>query len=552
MTLRRFPARLRRRLIVSAAVGLLLWAGGLLRFNRAGRPANPGVPEPVPAAARPAAPIAPGTLIQRHSQNGVHVELALIPLRADGPSEMPLTASEDVTFRFTLTDAGTGQPLINVRPAAWVAPHVADGSEPAALARRTAAFARGVASARPELDLNAFYVLTLNSDNTLTVVDPLFSFGGSKLLAQVALAARGEDWGLTPNHDRLFVSLPEAGQVAVLDTARWTVTSGLSGLHRPTRLALQPDGHYLWVSCEGKNGSSAGAGVVPISVDTLKPLPRIALGRGPHEFAFDSDSRFVFVADRESGSVAVIDVRGPKMQTQVRTGPRPTAIAYSAAAQAVYVTDADEGTVVALDARTLRERVRLKAEPGLSAIRFTSNGRWGFVLNTGANQVHLLDTATDRIVHTLATDKRPDQVTLSDQFAYIRHRDSSTVQLIPLDGIGSPDRPVTMAEIPGGRAALGQGSHTSRAAGLAQAAGQSALVIANPADKMVYYYVEGMSAPQGDSVPTAVRREPCWRWNGTCGPAVLACMRRPLACLGLAPSTSSFCSMCRAAFTPLN
>jgi DNA-binding beta-propeller fold protein YncE len=476
---------------------MLLFVGGVMMLNRDGRPANPGAEEPAPAASRPAAPVPPGTVIQRRSQNGVEVELALIPVRADGPSERPLTAGEDVTFRFTLTDAGSRQPLTNIRPAAWVVPRVADGSEPAALARRAAEFARGVASARPELDLNAFYVLTMNDDNTLTVVDPLFSFGGSKLLAQVALAGSGEDWVLTPDHDRLFVSLPAAGQVAVIDTARWTVTQSLGGFDRPTRLALQPDGHYLWVSCEGKNGNSADAGVVPISVETLKPLPLIALGRGPHEFAFDSDSRFAFVADRESGSVAVIDVRGPKMQTRVRTGPRPTAVAYSEAAHAVYVTDAGEGTVVALDARTLRERVRLEAERGLSAIRFTPNGRWGFVLNPDANRVHLLDTAADRIVQTFATDKGPDQVMLSDQFAYIRHRDSATVRLIPLDGIGNPDRPVTTAEIPGGRASLGDGGRPSRAAGLAQAAGQSAMLIANPADKMVYYYVEGMSAPQG-------------------------------------------------------
>jgi DNA-binding beta-propeller fold protein YncE len=168
--------------------------------------------------------------------------------------------------------------------------------------------------------------------------------------------------------------------------------------------------------------------------------------------AFDSESRFAFVANREGGTVAVIDVGAPKLQTTVRTGPCPASVAYSEAARAAYVTDAGDGTVVAIDARTLRERVRLKAERGLGAIRFASGGRWGFVLNPEANCVHLLDTATDRIVQTLATDKGPDQVTLSDQFAYVRHRESPTVRLIPLHGIGSPDRPLTMVEIPGGRA----------------------------------------------------------------------------------------------------
>ena len=31
-----------------------------------------------------------------------------------------------------------------------------------------------------ELDLNQFYVLALNNDATITVVDPRFGFGGTK------------------------------------------------------------------------------------------------------------------------------------------------------------------------------------------------------------------------------------------------------------------------------------------------------------------------------------------------------------------------------------
>jgi hypothetical protein len=36
-------------------------------------------------------------------------------------------------------------------------------------------------------DLNVYYVLVMNEDNTISVVDPLFGFGGSKLLSYVRL-----------------------------------------------------------------------------------------------------------------------------------------------------------------------------------------------------------------------------------------------------------------------------------------------------------------------------------------------------------------------------
>ena len=57
----------------------------------------------------------------------------------------------------------------------------------ASCARSGAAGARPELLSRPELDLNTYYVLALNADATITVVDPLFGFGGTKLLALVAL-----------------------------------------------------------------------------------------------------------------------------------------------------------------------------------------------------------------------------------------------------------------------------------------------------------------------------------------------------------------------------
>ena len=50
---------------------------------------------------------------------------------------------------------------------------------------------------RPEVDLNVYYVLALNEDATISVVDPLFGYGSSKLLTMVFLHSPGEDWALS-------------------------------------------------------------------------------------------------------------------------------------------------------------------------------------------------------------------------------------------------------------------------------------------------------------------------------------------------------------------
>lgn len=58
-------------------------------------------------------------------------------------------------------------------------------------------------------------------------IDPLLGFGGSKLLTLILLKSPGEDWALTANGAKLFVSMPKINQVAVVDTATLKVISNV-------------------------------------------------------------------------------------------------------------------------------------------------------------------------------------------------------------------------------------------------------------------------------------------------------------------------------------
>jgi YVTN family beta-propeller protein len=430
-----------------------------------------------------------GALVQRHIQNGIAIDFALAPVKPSARSGGTFVAGEDVTFRFTLADAATNTPLTNARPAAWLARRPKEGPrDPAALARTAAAFARGSPSLRPDLDLNSFYVLVLNGDATITALDPLQGFGGSRLLALVQLAGVGEDWVLSADQTRLFVSVPSAGHVAVIDTRTWAV-SGTVSVAGATRLVLQPDGHYLWVAGD--------SGVTVIATDDLTVCKRITTGEGRHEIVFDPDNRFAFVTNGQDGTVSILDIRRLEKVKDVPTGAGPSAIAYSAAAQLVYVADAVDGSIAAIDARSLTITARVPAGRGISDVKFAAGGRLGIVVRPGANRVDVLDSATNRIVQTVGTDKGPDQVVLSDQFAYVRHRDSATVLLLPLDRIGTAGEKVPVFEVPGGQCPLGRFTRASRAATITQASGKGAALLANPGDRSVYYYEEGMAAPRG-------------------------------------------------------
>ena len=71
------------------------------------------------------------------------------------------------------------------------------------------------------------------------------------------------------------------------------------------------------------------------------------------------------------------------------------------------------------------------------------------------------------------------------------------VRLVPLDGVSGGGAATTVLDVPGGQHPLGEGAPPCAAPAIARAPGEGAVLIANPADKAIYYYQEGMSAPAG-------------------------------------------------------
>ena len=185
----------------------------------------------------------------------------------------------------------------------------------------------------------------MNGNGTIGVVDPLFGYGGTKLLAMVPLKSPGADWVLSKDETTVYVSLPESNEVAVVDTATWEVRKYVPGGLIPERIALQPDGQYLWVAGGGAGERPADSGVTVLNTATLEVAARIRTGMGRHDIAFSNDSRFAFVTNSQQDTVSIIDVRTLKKRADVQTGKTPVSIDFSTTGQVAYVTHAGDGTI---------------------------------------------------------------------------------------------------------------------------------------------------------------------------------------------------------------
>jgi DNA-binding beta-propeller fold protein YncE len=419
---------------------------------------------------------------QKATQNGVTVTMTATHARRTDHDD--LREGDDVAIRFEVTDAAHS-PLRGAKPGAWMDSRT-KGAEKKTCKERVRVYASESVVERAEVDLNAFEVVTMNDDETLSVIDPRFGFGGSRLLALVKLPSPARDWTLS-NDRQLWASLPKSNQVALVDTSAWKVDK-LIDVAAADRVKLQPDEGYLWATVPD--------GVVAIRPSAKTIAAHIATGAGAHDIAF-AGNRFALVTNRDAGTVSVIDIQKLRKVADLRAGESPVSITWSTLAQTAYVAGED-GTITAIAGEQPHVIAEMKAEKGLSAVRSTPDGRLALAVNPAKNHVYVIDTARNRIIQQGTIEGGPDAVFFSNSIAYVRLRDGNDVQMIALAGLGAEGHDVSVADFPAGQANLGKGSLPTPSDSIVQAVGESAVLVANPVDQAVYYYQEGMAAPMGN------------------------------------------------------
>lgn len=431
---------------------------------------------------------------QKIVAQGVEVEFTIVPVAVGGGGERPaeLLEEQDAVVRFSVTDAATRTPLGGVRPSVWMTKRDGEPATAEVCKEKIRSFLQGSMRARPDVDLNSYYLLALNSEANISVIDPLLGFGGTKLITLVLLRSPGEDWVLTADQERLFVSMPAVNQVAVVDTNTWKVIANVDTGARPVRLALQPDEKYVWVGTD----EGAEGGVTVIDAATFKPVGRVATGPGRHEIALSADNRTAFVANADAGTLSVIDVKTLRKTGDVKVGRGANYVAVSPLSRLVYVTDEAAGEVFVVDPQAAKVVNRVALAPGAGAVRFAPGGRYGFAPNKAAGVVYVFDVSNNRLLHTVKTGKGPDQVAFTKEFAYVRASGALEVTMIRLSTVGSELNVVTF---PAGQAAPADSTTPAAvASSLAPAPEGNSMLVANVADKQIYYYSEGMAAPMGN------------------------------------------------------
>lgn len=428
----------------------------------------------------------------RLERDGVAVEFEIRPLNpAEGLMEGTLA---DVRFR--VSDMASGQPLSAIAPGAWMDQGQAGMSSEGQKMQcksRIGLYLKGVLNAKPLMDLNSYYLMVLNKDASITVIDPNTSLGGiTSTMALIMLKKPPIDWVVSQDDKRMFVSMPSAGEVAIIDAEKFQVEFSVPAGVEPFRVALQPDERYLWV---GNNSTeAASSGVTVIDTQTREKVLSLATGKGHHEIVFSSDSRYGFVSNRDSGTVSVIDIASLTLVTTLETGPAPLSLSFSALSQAVYVADGKAGLITVIDANSLKIRKVIEVGQGVGPMQFSEDGRYGFVLNTLQDQALVIDAASDNLIHELEVTAEPYQLTFTKAYAYIRGLATSRVSMVNLSTLGAGQKPI-LQSFEAGASAPKLAGNLPLAESMDPGRDDNAVFVVNPVDNTTYFYMEGMNAP---------------------------------------------------------
>ena len=470
--------------VVAAA---LLWALAAQAGEAAPSAAVVANAEAVAASAE----VPSGTLSERLVRDGLVIDFEVTPTESAANMEGLIS-----DLRFRITEEATGQPVKGVLPAAWLDVGTNIGGRDGEVKEcrdKIGLYLKGIVGIQPMLDLNGYYVLVLNKDPSISVVDPMVNMAGrTSTYAVIVLKRPPMDWALSNDEKRLFVTMPVAGEMAVVDTDHFKVAHNVRVGKNPTRVAVQPDGRYVWI---GNNAIGADdSGVTVIDAQNLAHVAHFRTGRGHHEIAFSSDSAHAFVTNRDDGTVSIIDVARLERVKDIKTSGQVLSVGYSKLAQAAYAADGKTGQITVIDGKTLEVSKRIQSQPGLGPLRVSQDGRWALVANTLKDQVLVIDAATSEVVNKVEVGAEPFQITFSRAFAYVRGLATEKVSLINLATLGDGKKPIVNS-FSAGTTAPKLGGNLPIADTTTTSSTNTAAFVVNPADNTTYFYMEGMNAP---------------------------------------------------------
>jgi DNA-binding beta-propeller fold protein YncE len=416
-----------------------------------------------------------------------HPETANVSFEIVPAKGVHVAAGSEARVIVRIADKASGLPISGRSIAGWMQlRRNAQVSAELSCAAKAHLFTQGRVTQRPDVDLNSRRMLVLDRLGAISVVDPQIDFTITQMQKVIPLPGVPADWALSPDGQNLFVSIPVLGAVAVIDTKRYEVKNliELGKGTLPTRLKALPDGRAaVFLSGTGQISISAA--------DDTQVAHPVAFHQG--EAAFEIGGTTDLFAATSAGFIEHVDTGSGRILAKVQISEATPALTFAAKAVKLFAATSISREIIVLDPQTLVRTGSIPVEPGLSTLVITPDGGNLLATNSVSNELLLIDPFSGKIRDRQRVASKPVEITFTSEYAYVRGLGDDHFTLVEL------------AEIANGRIVPVNIQSASRdfparealrGARLVAPYGHGAL-IANPDERVAYYYMEGMNTVMG-------------------------------------------------------
>lgn len=255
---------------------------------------------------------------------------------------------------------------------------------------------------------------------TMVALAPGSAVGG----APVALARTPAQVAAGPG-GRLYLTHPDAARISVVDGPAGSVLRTLSFPGQPFGIAVSADGASLFV------GDWAGNRVLRLSAETSASEGAVAVGREPAGLVLDRRG-MLYVADRESRQVSVIDTARMERVATLPVGEAPFALALSPAQDLLYVANVRSGDVSVVDTDAARTIATFSVGGMPYGVAVSGDGACVLVTNQQGGTLVVLDAAEGTKRATIPVGRYPEGVAVDGDVAYVANWFSDSVSVVDL------------------------------------------------------------------------------------------------------------------------
>tara|TARA_B100000315_G_scaffold255359_1_gene298527 strand:+ start:2280 stop:3632 length:1353 start_codon:yes stop_codon:yes gene_type:complete len=285
----------------------------------------------------------------------------------------------------------------------------------------------GPSSTDPDQLVGKIMVISHGGRDDLAVKGPI----ETSLLGETAVATGGH----------VYISNPESGSVTAIFAATDSVEGVVRVGIRPEKVARDPSGQFVFVANQGVVGDARADSVsvidaVPTTTTFLHEIGRIQVEDSTSDITFSTRRDRVFVSNRLSGTISVIDMDQANVSSFLSTmvsipvGPSPGVMTYSSTSGHVYAilrfpTTSDSIAIIDADSLGTPELVsgipRGNAAgeiPQASFLQASRSGNFIWVAfsiqASSSGGIGVIDAATDTLVSRLDLSFSPSRLVEAD------------------------------------------------------------------------------------------------------------------------------------------